>query len=349
MAETPSDFGTPGAEETRARLLFLLLTRFWIVFFLAGLVVYFTITTPGHAFFQTSNFKNIGLDTSEVILLAIGETFIIVTAGIDLSVGGILVFSGVAGGLVMLKLSGTHAQTSNQIYPHDIRGILVGCLVTLAAGCGWGFLNGLLVTRLKMPPFIVTLGTLGMAFGAADLLTGGTNLSSVPTRFQDHFGNGTIAGIYVPVLLAAAIAVLAYIALRMTRFGLYTAAIGSNEEAARRAGVNVDRHLIKVYTLTGLLCGVAGLIDLARFGTENLSAHNTDNLNAIAAVVIGGTSLFGGIGTILGTVVGAFIPTVLQNGFVINGIDPFWQEVLVGATIIVAVYIDQVRRRRWNS
>jgi ribose transport system permease protein len=151
------------------------------------------------------------------------------------------------------------------------------------------------------------------------------------------------------VLVAAGIVIIAYIALRRTRFGLYTAAIGSNEEGARRAGVNVDRHLIKVYTLTGFLCGVAALIDIARFGTENLSAHNTDNLNAIAAVVIGGTSLFGGIGTILGTVVGAFIPTVLQNGFVINGIDPFWQEVLVGATIIVAVYLDQVRRRRWSS
>ena len=103
---------------------------------------------------------------------------------------------------------------------------------------------------------------------------------------------------------------------------------------------------LKVYAVTGFLCGLAGVIDIARFGTENLSAHNSDNLNAIAAVVIGGTSLFGGVGTILGSVVGAFIPTVLQNGFVISQVDPFWQEVLVGATIIVAVYIDQVRRRR---
>jgi ribose transport system permease protein len=134
--------------------------------------------------------------------------------------------------------------------------------------------------------------------------------------------------------------------LNVTRFGRYTFAIGSNEEAARRSGINVDVHLIKVYTLTGFLCGLAGLIDVARFGTENLSAHNTDNLNAISAVVIGGTSLFGGVGTILGTVVGAFIPTVLNNGFVINGIDPFWQEVLVGATIVFAVYLDQWRRRR---
>ena len=150
----------------------------------------------------------------------------------------------------------------------------------------------------------------------------------------------------MPVLIAAVVALLAWISMRFTRFGRYTAAVGSNEEAARRAGINTDRHLIKVYALSGLLCGLASVIDLARFGTMTLSAHNTDNLNAIAAVVIGGTSLFGGVGTIVGTVVGAFIPTVLQNGFIINEIDPFWQEVLVGATIIVAVYIDQLRRRR---
>jgi ribose transport system permease protein len=222
-------------------------------------------------------------------------------------------------------------------------------LVCLAAGTGWGLLNGILVTRLRLPPFIVTLGTLGMATGAADLLTGGTNLASVPTSFQDKFGNGSVAGIYAPVVVAAVAVVIAYVMLRLTRFGRYTAAIGSNAEAARRSGINVDLHLVKVYGLTGLLCGVAGVIDLARFGTENLQAHTTDNLNAIAAVVIGGTSLFGGVGTILGTVVGAFIPTTLTNGFVINGIDPFWQEVLVGATIIVAVFLDQVRRRRWNT
>ncbi len=349
MTEPPTSFETPQQQQTAGRIAFVVLTRFWILFFLLGLVIYFSLFTPNHAFFQASNFKNIALDTSEVILLAIGETFVIVTAGIDLSVGGILVFSGVAGGLVMLHLSGTHAQTAALIYPHDLRGILVGTVVCLAAGAAWGLVNGLLVTRLRLPPFIATLGTFGMATGAADLLTGGTNLASVPTSFQDTFGNGSLGGIYAPVIVAAVIVVVAYVVLRMTRFGLYTAAIGSSDEATRRTGVSVDRHLIKVYTMTGLLCGVAGVIDLARFGTENLSAHTTDNLNAIAAVVIGGTSLFGGIGTILGTVVGAFIPTVLQNGFVINGIDPFWQEVLVGATIIVAVYIDQVRRRRWSS
>jgi len=234
---------------------------------------------------------------------------------------------------------------ANLQYPHAGYAVPIGVLVALACGTAWGLLNGLLVTKLRLPPFIVTLGTLGMAFGAADLMTGGTNLSSVPTGFQDTIGNGTIGGLYVPVVIALGVVIIAHVMLRYLRFGQYTAAIGSNEDGARRAGIAVDWHLIKVYSLTGFLCGLAGVVDLARFGTENLAAHNFDNLNAIAAVVIGGTSLFGGIGTILGSVVGAFIPTVLQNGFVINQVDPFWQEVLVGATIIVAVYIDQVRRR----
>lgn len=324
----------------------LALANFWILFFLLALIIYFSITTPNHAFLSTANFKNIALDTSEVILLGIGETFVIITAGIDLSVGGILVFSGVAAGLVMLHFSGTPAQVDSLQYPHASTAIPIGVVVGLVAGTGWGLLNGLLVTFLKLPPFIVTLGTLGMAFGGADLLTGGTNLSSVPTDFQNSLGNGSIFGIYVPVIIALLAIVIAHILLKQTRFGRYTAAIGSNEEGSRRSGVPVDLHLIKVYGLTGFLCGLAGLIDLARFGTENISSHSTDNLNGIAAVVIGGTSLFGGVGTIFGTLIGAFIPTVLQNGFVINGIDPFWQEVLVGATIIIAVYIDQWRRRR---
>jgi ribose transport system permease protein len=356
MAQTDRTESTPAPAEieeidhpSTGRRALLLLTRGWIFLFLLGIVAYFAIISPSGTFLQTSNFKSIALDTSEVILLAVGETFVIVTAGIDLSVGGILVFSGVAGGLVMLRLSGTKAQTDNLLYPHDVRAIPIGVAVMLLSGLAWGLLNGVLITKLKLPPFIVTLGTLGMAFGGADLLTGGTNLSSVPLTFQDRIGNGKIFGLYVPVVIAIVVVIIAVILLNQTRFGRYTAAIGSNEDGARRAGIKSDWHLIKVYAMTGFLCGLAAVIDVARFGTENLAAHNTDNLNAIAAVVIGGTSLFGGVGTILGTVVGAFIPTVLQNGFVINQIDPFWQEVLVGATIIVAVWLDQVRRRRWSS
>jgi ribose transport system permease protein len=184
-----------------------------------------------------------------------------------------------------------------------------------------------------------------MTFGGAKLLAGGTSLVAVPTSFQDRVGNGKVFGLFVPVVIALGFVIAAHITLRHTRFGRFTQAIGSNAEGSRRSGVNVNRHLLKVYALAGFLAGVAAVIDLARFGTMNLQAHGTDNLNAIAAVVIGGTSLFGGIGTIVGSVIGAFIPTVLQNGFVIQGVDPFWQEVLVGATIIFAVYLDQRRRR----
>jgi ribose transport system permease protein len=134
--------------------------------------------------------------------------------------------------------------------------------------------------------------------------------------------------------------------LSQTRFGRYTYAIGSNQEAVRRAGVNVDRHLIKVYALTGTLAGLAGFMSLARFGTTTIGGHSTDNLDAIAGVVIGGTSLFGGVGTILGTVFGVFIPAVLENGFVIVGVEAFWQQVAVGAVLIIAVYLDQLRRSR---
>jgi ribose transport system permease protein len=319
--------------------------RWWLLLFLLGLIVYFSLATPNNAFFQTTNFTTISLDTSEVVLLAIGATFVIVTGGIDLSVGGILLFSGVAGGLVMLELSGTEQQTANLQFPHENVAVPVGIVVTLACGTGWGLANGLLVTRLRMPPFIVTLGTLGITFGAAKLLAGGTSLVAVPTSFQDNIGNGKVFGLFVPVVIALAFVIAAHITFRYTRFGRFTQAIGSNAEGSRRSGVNVDRHLLKVYALAGFLAGVAAVIDLARFGTMNLQAHGTDNLNAIAAVVIGGTSLFGGVGTIVGSVIGAFIPTVLQNGFVIQGVDPFWQEVLVGATIIFAVYLDQRRRR----
>jgi ribose transport system permease protein len=320
--------------------------RFWIFLFLLALVVYFSLSTPEHAFFGADNFKTIALDTSVVTLIAIGQTFVIITAGIDLSVGGIVLFSGVAGGLVMLELSGTEAQTAALQYPNASYAVPIGVTVILVCGTGWGLINGLLITRLKMPPFIVTLGTLGITFGAADLLAGGTSIASVPTGFQDSIGNGKLLGLFVAVYIAAAFVVAAHVLLRYTRFGRYTEAVGSNAEGSRRTGINVDRHVVKVYTLTGFLCGLAATLDLARFGTMNLAAHGTDNLNSIAAVVMGGTSLFGGIGTILGTVVGAFIPTVLQNGLVIDGVDPFWQQVLVGIMIIVAVYFDQLRRRR---
>jgi ribose transport system permease protein len=290
----------------------------WIGLILAGLIIVFA-TLEYNSFVSTSNARNIFTDAAVLLVLAVGMTYVIITAGIDLSVGAVLVFSGVVSAKFM---------------------------TALAAGLAWGVVNGFLVAKAKIPPLIVTLGSLGMALGFALLITGGVDEREVPIKLIDTIGTGRLFD-QIPylVIISLAVAVVFGVVLTATRFGRYTYAIGSNEEAARRAGVAVDRHLIKVYGLAGTLAGLAGFMNLARFSTTTIGGHNTDNLQAIAAVVIGGTSLFGGIGTVLGSVFGVFIPAVLQNGFVIVGVQPFWQQVAVGAVLIGAVYLDQLRRR----
>jgi ribose transport system permease protein len=272
-----------------------------------------------------------------LLVIATGLTYVIITAGIDLSVGSVVVFSGVVAAKLMDSVGGNGWGV-----------ILLGLLTALVAGAAWGTLNGFLVAKAKIPPFIVTLGTLGMALGGALLITGGVDERNVPFKLIDTIGTGRLFD-QLPylVLIAAVVALIGGIVLAMTRFGRYTYACGSNLEGARRAGVNVDRHLMKVYGLGGTLAGLAGFLSLARFGTTSIGGHSTDNLDAIAAIVIGGTSLFGGVGTIIGTVVGVFIPAVLRNGFVIVGVQPFWQQVAVGAVLIAAVYFDQLRRARY--
>ena len=350
MENVESEAVTHVGERTRRDRATEALGRSWLLFFLIALIGYFWLSTPRGTFLTWTNLQQIALNTSEVILLAIGEMFVIVTAGIDLSIGGILFFSAVAGGEVMLHLAGTSEQTINGQYPHSGIAIPAGIAVCILAGTTWGLINGTLITKLRLPPFIVTLGTFGMTFGFGDLIDGGSYLPApVPPALSSHFGSWKILGLYAPIYVAAGFLVVAHIVLHHTRFGRYTSAIGSNAEGSRRTGIAVDRHIVKVYTLAGLLAGVAAVLDLAIFTNTTSISHQTDNLSAIGAVVIGGTSLFGGVGTVLGSAVGAFIPTVLQNGLVIKSVQPFWQEVVVGATIILAVYFDQVRRRHADS
>jgi ribose transport system permease protein len=307
-----------------------------IALILLGLIFVFS-ALKFNEFFAVDNARNISTDAAVLLVIATGLTYIIVTAGIDLSVGSVLVFSGVVSAKLMSSVGGNGWGV-----------IIVGLITATAAGCAWGVLNGFLVAKAKIPAFIVTLGTLGMALGSALLITGGVDEREVPLKLIDTIGTGRLWD-QIPylVLIAAAVAIVGGIVLALTRFGRYTYACGSNLEGARRAGVNVDLHLMKVYALGGTLAGVAGFLSLARFGTTSIGGHSTDNLDAIAAIVIGGTSLFGGVGTIIGTVVGVFIPAVLRNGFVIVGVQPFWQQVAVGAVLIAAVYFDQLRRARY--
>jgi ribose transport system permease protein len=322
-----------------------LLATGWIYLALLIIVAGFSIW-GGSAFLAIGNFKDILYNSSEIVLLAMGAAFLIIAGQLDLSLGSVLVFSSVVGGKAMAALSGTTAQTEAGVFPHAGLGILVGIVVCIVAGAGWGLFNGLVVTRVKMPSFIVTLGTLGMALGLAEVITKGTNVSNLPPQIQSDIGAREFGGVPLLVIISLAIVAIAAVALAKTRFGLLTYAIGSNNESARRAGVAVDRHLLKLFVLAGALAGLAGAYDLARFNTTAVAGHSTDALTAITAVVIGGASLFGGSGTILLTAVGVLIPAVLQTGFVIVDVQPFWADVAIGAVLIVAVAIDQARRRQ---
>jgi len=311
----------------------------WILLVLVVISAVFSIMRPT-AFATPFNWTNIAIDASGLLILAVGQTFVIATAGIDLSVGSVLVFSSVISAKVTISVGEAVGN------PNSVIAIVAGLIGGLVAGLAWGVVNGSLVAFPRIPSLIVTLGSMGAALGFAQILTGGNDIRGMPTALTAGVGNGRLFGV-VPylVITAIVIAVLAALVLNTTRFGQYTLAIGSDEEAVRRCGISARKHLVKVYAISGLLAGLASWLSVARFTTTTLNGHSSENLGTIAAVVLGGTSLFGGIATIFGTVVGVFIPTVLQNGFTIIGVQPFWQNVAVGAVLVGAVYYDQRRRK----
>lgn len=305
-----------------------------VVLILIGLALFFGIYQFDH-FTTTTNVRNIALGASEGLVLAVGMTFVIITAGIDLSIGSVLVFASVVSVKAMVAVGGDSWAT-----------VLLGVVVAVAAGALWGLVNGLLIAKARLSPLIVTLATSGIALGAAQIITKGFDETGVPPHLSSDIGQGLLAGVPYLTVIAIVVGLGGGVVLHLTRVGRHTYAIGSSPEAARRAGIRVERHLIKVYLIMGALSGVAAVMDLARFSTTTLNGHTTENLSAIAAVVLGGTSLFGGSGWMLGTAVGVLIPAVLLNGFVIVGIQSFWQQVAVGIVLIAAVYIDRLRRSR---
>ncbi|MBV8796448.1 MAG: ABC transporter permease [Hyphomicrobiales bacterium] len=315
----------------------------WIFVLLIALIAIFTTLRP-EQFGSAFNLSMLTINAAILLVLSVGQTFVIIAGGIDLSVGTVLVFASIASAQVMLRMSGAAGGT----YGTTQGGwgvVFVGLLVALVSGAFWGAVNGALVAAARIPPLIVTLGTFGMALGFAQILTNGTDIRAVPELLVDAIGSGAIAGVPVLVVIAGAVALVGAVILHLTRFGVHVFAVGSDKEAARRAGINVGRKLVTIYILSGALAGLAAMMSTARFATTTIGGHAMDNLSTISAVVLGGTSLFGGIGSIAGTVVGVFIPIVLLNGFVILGIPPFWQTVATGAVLILAVWIDQLKRR----
>jgi ribose transport system permease protein len=305
----------------------------WIFLVLVVIVAFFTIK-GGDRFASTGNFLLIAQNLVVLAVLGVGMTFVIITSGIDLSIGSVMVFASVVSAKVMAAMDGGGGMV-----------VLVGILTAIASGAVWGWINGVLAAKAKIPPLIVTLGTLSAALGLAQVLSSGNNISIMKVSGLTDFGiYQRILGIPALVWVALVIVVIGGIVLHRTKFGRYTYAIGSNEEAARRVGINVDRQLILIYLYTGALAGVGAVMYLAQFGTTTIAGATLTNLNVITAVVIGGTSIFGGIGTMFGTVVGLFIPAVLQSGLVIIGVQSFWQSVAVGVVLIAAVWVDHTRR-----
>jgi ribose transport system permease protein len=337
--EAISDIEAEGQAQRMARIL----GGGWIFLLLVGLIVIFAFLRP-QQFGSSYNLSQIAINAAILLVLSIGQTYIIIAAGIDLSVGAVLVFCSVVSAKAMLWFSGDPGST----FGTTDAGwgiIALGTLVSLAAGAAWGAVNGWLVAFARIPALIVTLGTLGMSLGFAQIITGGVDVRAMPEQLVADIGSGSIAGIPSLVFIAIVVTIIAAIVLHLTRFGLRIFAIGSNADAARRSGIDVKAHLIRIYMISGMLAGLAAVMSNARFSTTTIGGHAMDNLTTISAVVLGGTSLFGGLGSIAGTVIGVFIPIILLNGFVILGIPPFWQTVAMGAVLILAVWVDQLKRR----
>jgi ribose transport system permease protein len=331
----------PPAEGTWRHAVMEFLSRhgeLWTLVILGVLLAIFGLMSSD--FFTQASWLATSQYAVEYLMLGLGETFVIITAGIDLSVGAILGFAGMVGAMVMRALMGINTGPGIET--------TAGILAALATGTAIGFLNGFLITRLRLTPFVVTLGTLSMCTGGIYLLNNGGNIETIPDVIG-RAGSYAIGGwVPVTVLVTAVFCLICAFLLGTTQFGLRTYAVGSNPVGASRAGVDVNRHLVKIYMLAGFLSAVAGLLVMARFSSASVQAGANDELDAITAVVIGGASLFGGRGTVLGTVIGSFVITVMVTGLILIGVQPFWQQVAVGAILIFAVAVDQVRDRLLN-
>ena len=331
---TPEDAAKIAAERrlrTRRRLLSsspLLMFGVLVLLF-----AFFTFKHPS-TFPSFGNIKNMLMDTAILMVMAVGVTYVMIAAGFDLSIGSILVFGQVVSAKVMNAIGGQGPWT-----------IVLGTVVAILAGVFWGLFNGLVITKLRVPPLITTLGSLGAALGVAFLLTNGADVRDVPNA-AISIATGDFLGLPWIIWVSVAIVIIGGLILHLTRFGRHTFVIGSNAEAARRSGINVDRHLIKLYCIAGGLSGFAGMMSLIRYTTTTVGGHGTDSLVVITGVALGGISLFGGIGLMIGSVIGMFIPTVLNNGLVSNNVSAFWQQVAIGLILIGAVYLDQLKRSR---
>jgi ribose transport system permease protein len=297
--------------------------------FISLIVLFVGLAIASPHFLTETNLSSVVRQTAVINIMSLGMTIIIIAGGIDLSVGAILAMSGVLGAMAMEKGMP----------------IPVGILIGILAGLFCGFVNGILTTRLRIEPFIVTLGTLGIIRGLTLIVTNGLPVHGVPPGFS-FLGEGNLIGVPFVLWVLVVCALLTHVVLEHTRLGRYAYAIGSNKDAAVYAGVPVSFDTTTVYALGGMLTGLAGMIEASRLMTGQPAAGNGYELQAIAAVVIGGGSLHGGEGSVIGTLIGAFIMGLLSNGSDLLGVSPYLQQAIIGGVIILAVSVDELRKRR---
>jgi inositol transport system permease protein len=334
----------PAAAPTPARIDAAgLLSRLAPLLFLLVLILMFAVLDP--RFLSEINLFNVMRQISITGLIALGMTFVILTGGIDLSVGSVLAFAGLVaaalakggspgGGLALDETAGAG------------HGVALAAGAAMAIGLAAGFVQGMAITTLDVPPFVVTLGGLSAFRGAALLFSGGGPISGFDAAYR-WWGQGKIGPVPVPVILFLAGAVICHVVLRHTRYGRHVYAVGGNPEAARLSGLNVRALILSVYAVIGFFAGLAGFVLSSRLNSSEAVAGIGYELTVIAAVVIGGTSLFGGVGSVAGTVVGAVLIGVLINGLVLMNVSPYVQQIIIGVIIVLAVAFDRfVKTRR---
>ena len=362
---------------TPAKQFVLMLSRVWAWAFLGSLIVFFIISVPitsGGAvnFLTLRNSQNILVAITPVLLLGLGQTFVIIGKGIDLSVGWVMSLGSVLAALAIRETF----NAGLPLFPSVVAGFIAAVV-----GAGFvGLVSGVIIAKLKVPAFIVTLGVSFIVRGVALLLSENTTVIGLPRGIRNYgndaflyFIGGEGGGIYFfsrpdvtgellrrmdrilpfPVILTAIVVAIAIFVMRKTQFGRHTYAVGGNLEAALRTGVPVDRHIISLYVVSGCTAGIAGFLSTLRFTAGSAVVGDPLLLSSIAAVIIGGVSLFGGAGTVVGTVIGALIVAMLTTGLVMLNVPSLWQFIVVGTVVIVAVLIDQSRdlivgRMRWQ-
>lgn len=353
------------ATSDRRKRLILAISRGWAWVFLFGLVLFFTVSISITADINFLNLRNTQLILStivSVLLMGLGQTFVIISGGIDLSVGWVMGLASVVSAKVTVELTAAGLG--------EVPAIGAGFVVALAAAALVGLISGLIIAKLRVPSFIVTLGMAFIVRGVALIISGGQTVSGLPDGMRNlgnesllYWIHGEGGGLTVlfrpdvsgdalrtmdrllpwPVVVTAITVGIAMFLLHKTQFGRHTYAIGGNREASVRAGVPADRMTIFIFTLSAFTAGMAGILYTARFSGGSAIAGDPLLLNSIAAVIIGGVSMYGGRGNVIGTVIGALIIAILVTGLIMLQVEPFWQWVVVGIVVILAVLIDQAR------